>query len=116
MELEKTLRMNILFSFYKNLLTDKQAEYLADYYEEDYTLAEIAANHEVSRQAVYDSIKRSEKLLKDYERKLRLIEDFEERKRIIGQIKLHLKDHYPKDKKINKLLNEIILDTKREEN
>lgn len=116
MELEKTVRMNILFSFYKELLTVKQAQYMADYYEEDYTLAEIAANNNVSRQAIYDSIKRTEESLLAYEEKLQLVEEFEERKRVLTQIREHLKNHYPTDDTLNKLLNEIIQDTKREEN
>ena len=116
MELEKTVRMNILFSFYKELLTVKQAQYMADYYEEDYTLAEIAANNGVSRQAIYDSIKRTEESLLDYEEKLQLVEEFEERKKVLQQIRTHLKDNYDADEKLNDLLSEIIQDTIREEN
>ncbi|MDN6196315.1 MAG: YlxM family DNA-binding protein, partial [Atopostipes suicloacalis] len=80
MDLEKTLRMNRLFSFYQALLTEKQAQYMSDYYEEDYTLAEIAENSNVSRQAIYDSIKRTEESLIKYEEKLQLVKEFEERK------------------------------------
>lgn len=115
MELEKTLRMNVLFSFYRELLTDKQAQYLSDYYEEDYTLAEIANNYEVSRQAVYDSIKRTEKALENYEEKLQLVKEFEERKKRIKAIQAYFNKNYPKDPKLNKMLEEMILDTRREE-
>lgn len=116
MELEKTVRMNILFSFYRNLLTDKQAQYMADYYEEDYTLAEIAENNNVSRQAIYDSIRRTEESLLDYEEKLQLVEEFEARKKILRKIRAHLKENYETDQKLINLLNEIIQDTIREEN
>ena len=116
MELEKTVRMNILFSFYRELLTVKQAQYMADYYEEVYTLAEIAANNGVSRQAIYDSIKRTEENLLDYEEKLQLVEEFEERKKVLQQIRTHLKENYDADEKLNDLLSEIIQDTIREEN
>lgn len=116
MELEKTVRMNILFSFYRELLTDKQVQYMADYYEEDYTLAEIAANHGVSRQAIYDSIKRTEESLKDYEEKLELVKEFEERKRVLEQIREYFDRHYPTDNELYNMLNKIIQDTKREEN
>lgn len=116
MELEKTVRMNILFSFYRELLTDKQVQYMADYYEEDYTLAEIAANHGVSRQAIYDSIKRTEESLKDYEEKLELVKEFEERKRVLEQIREYFDRHYPTDTELYNMLNKIIQDTKREEN
>lgn len=116
MELEKTLIMNSLFSFYGKLLTPKQAQYMSDYYEEDYTLAEIAANHGVSRQAVYDSIKRAEEMLIDYESKLHLVQEFEQRKEVLSKMRKHLSEHYSEDEILNTLLNEIIQDTLREEN
>ena len=53
MEIEKTNRMNTLFEFYASL-------------------AEIAEEFNVSRQAVYDNIKRTEKVLEGYEEKLHL--------------------------------------------
>ena len=40
------------------------------YYGEDYSLGEIAEEFEVSRQAVYDNIRRSAQLLEDYEQEL----------------------------------------------
>ena len=116
MELEKTLRMNLLFSFYGKLLTPKQAAYMADYYEEDYTLAEIADNHQVSRQAVYDSLKRTEKALLAYEKQLRLVEEFEHRREILKEIKDYLEDNYGEDPKLNELIDKIIQDETREEN
>lgn len=115
MELEKTLRMNTLFSFYRKLLTDKQAQYLSDYYEEDYSLVEIAENYAVSRQAIYDSIKRTEKSLKDYEEKLQLVKEFEERQNKIREIKDYLSQSYPNDQELQAMLDDLILDRKREE-
>ena len=41
--------------------------YIELYYADDYSLAEIAEEFGVSRQAVYDNIKRTEKILEDYE-------------------------------------------------
>ena len=116
MELEKTIQMNILFSFYGALLTDKQATYMAEYYEEDYTLAEIAANHDVSRQAIYDSIKRTEELLIEYEDKLQLIKDFNRRNEAINKLHEHLEEHYKEDAELRTFVNEIIQDSIREEN
>ena len=116
MELEKTVQMNMLFSFYGALLTPKQAQYMSDYYEEDYTLAEIAANYEVSRQAVYDSIKRVEDILINYEEKLQLIAEFEERKETLEKIRQYIEDSYGNDETLNKLINDIIQDSTREGN
>ena len=72
MTLEKTLRMNQLFGFYQSLLTAKQQDMLSLYYEEDYSLAEIAEDGQVSRQAVYDSIRRGGEALERYEEELGL--------------------------------------------
>lgn len=70
MELEEILEISVLFNYYKNLLSGKQKEYLADYLEDDLSLSEIAKNHEVTRQAVYDNIRRGTKLLHEYEEKI----------------------------------------------
>ncbi|EPE61647.1 putative helix-turn-helix family protein [Exiguobacterium sp. S17] len=79
MSLEKTNRMNYLFDFYQALLTPKQRNYMSLYYLDDYSLGEIAEEFEVSRQAVYDNIKRTEAMLEQYEEKLALFEKFEQR-------------------------------------
>jgi len=85
--IEKTLRINALFDFYKDLLTEKQRDYMYDYYDEDLSLGEIAEGYGVSRQAVYDNIKRTEMILEDYESKLHLLEQFELRQSLIEKIK-----------------------------
>ena len=81
--LEKTTRMNYLFDFYQSLLTPKQRSYMSLYYLDDFSLGEIAEEYEVSRQAVYDNIKRTEAMLEEYEEKLMLFKKFQERKKII---------------------------------
>lgn len=86
MELEKTNRMNALFEFYAALLTDKQMNYIELYYADDYSLAEIAEEFAVSRQAVYDNIKRTEKILEDYEMKLHMYSDYIVRSQIMEEI------------------------------
>ena len=93
MEIEKTNRMNALFEFYAALLTDKQMNYIELYYADDYSLAEIAEEFGVSRQAVYDNIKRTEKILEDYEMKLHMYSDYIVRSHIFDQIL----ERYPED-------------------
>ena len=93
MEIEKTNRMNALFEFYAALLTDKQMNYIELYYADDYSLAEIAEEFGVSRQAVYDNIKRTEKILEDYEMKLHKYSDYIVRSQIFDQIL----ERYPED-------------------
>ncbi len=64
MEIEKANHMNAIFEFYAALLTDKQMNYIELYYADDYSLAGIAEEFSVSRQAVYDNIKRTERFWK----------------------------------------------------
>ena len=65
MAIEKTNRINALFEFYEPLLTEKQMTYIELYYRDDYSLGEIAENYQVSRQAVYDNIKRTKRFWKN---------------------------------------------------
>lgn len=97
MELEKTNQMNSLFDFYGALLTDKQQEYMQLYYGDDFSLGEIADEFNVSRQAIYDNIKRTEKILIEYEEKLNLFKKFSETNTIIDQLEEYVTAHYPKD-------------------
>lgn len=62
--------------FYGELLTQKQFEVLDYYYNQDYSLKEIAEYMDISRQGVRDFIKRGEKQLADFENKLHLAEKF----------------------------------------
>ncbi|MBT2756043.1 putative DNA-binding protein [Mesobacillus foraminis] len=88
--LEKTTRMNYLYDFYQALLTPKQQSYMSLYYLDDYSLGEIAEEYDVSRQAVYDNIKRTEAMLEEYEEKLMLFQKFQERKNLIARMKENL--------------------------
>ncbi|GKU82444.1 putative DNA-binding protein [Niallia sp. NCCP-28] len=85
--LEKTTRMNYLYDFYQSLLTPKQRSYMSLYYLDDYSLGEIADEYDVSRQAVYDNIKRTEAMLEEYENKLLLLQKFQERTALLLQMK-----------------------------
>lgn len=78
--LEKTTRYNALFDFYDQLLTEKQQTFMKYYYQDNFSLSEIADLVQISRQAVNEHIKRAEVCLEDYESKLKLLEKFEMRK------------------------------------
>lgn len=78
--LEKTTRINGLYDFYAPLLTEKQRTFLQYYYQDNYSLGEIAEEFGVSRQAIYEHIKRAEHCIEDYEHKLKLNEKFEKRR------------------------------------
>jgi predicted DNA-binding protein YlxM (UPF0122 family) len=67
MEIGEFMEVAVLMGYYKNLLSDRQMEYMVKHFEEDYSLSEIAKEYEVSRQAVHDNIKRGIIVLKEYE-------------------------------------------------
>ncbi len=86
MSLEKLLYMNELFSVYQHLLTDKQQVMLSLYYEEDYSLAEIAEHYGISRQGVHDNIRRGEEALTFYEQTLQIIHKRKQRIQVLEQM------------------------------
>ena len=88
--MEKNVEVSILCQLYGNLLTNKQYEFLNDYYNNDLSLSEIAENNNITRQAVRDIIKKGEKKLFEYEEKLLFM------KRTLNQ-----------EKKIEKVLEEL---------
>lgn len=85
MGLEKTTRMNYLFDFYQELLTPKQRSYMELYYLDDHSLGEIAEAYDITRQAVYDNIRRTEAMLEEYEHKLQLFEKFQKRQQLVKE-------------------------------
>ncbi|BAC13486.1 putative DNA-binding protein [Oceanobacillus iheyensis] len=104
--LDKTTRINYLFDFYQELLTPKQRNYMEMYYLEDYSLGEISELFQVSRQAVYDNIKRTEAMLESYEEKLHLYSKFEQRVKLLEKLKLmttdkHVHEHIQKLKDLD---------------
>lgn len=84
--LERTNRINMLFDFYGPLLTGKQQSILSLYYQDNFSLGEIAAEFEVSRQAIYEHLKRAEQALADYESKLGLAEQYARRSSLAVQL------------------------------
>ncbi|NLT95759.1 MAG: putative DNA-binding protein [Clostridia bacterium] len=84
--LEKRDYLILLFDFYSALLTEKQRLIFDLYYQDDLSLGEIAEQLNISRQAVYDIIKRSENILEDYENKLKLVKKFQNNKEKLQQV------------------------------
>lgn len=79
-------RMALLFDFYGALLTPRQQELIRAYYLEDLSLAEIADEGGVSRQAVHDLIKRSENALQEYEEKLGFVREYQQRQAVAARL------------------------------
>lgn len=106
--MEKRFEIPFLVDCYGSLLTDNQKEILELYYESDLSLGEIAENRGKSRQAVHDLLKRSEKLLYDYESKLHYLKKELKAREIKGQIEKILNDKDVDKNKVNECLNDVL--------
>ena len=73
---KRTFEMTFLLDFYGELLTEKQREYMEYYYNEDFSLAEIARLGGITPQGVRDAILRGEATLRETEAKTGLIARF----------------------------------------
>ena len=69
---EKNLNIGYLLDFYGELLPDRKRSVMEMYYNEDFSLSEIADEIGISRQGVRDIIKKSEDELYFFEDKLGL--------------------------------------------
>lgn len=76
MKMNEILEQALLYDFYGELLTSHQKEIYEQFVLEDFSLSEIAEDAGISRQGVHDLIKRCNKTLEGYEKKLHLVEKF----------------------------------------
>ena len=74
--MEKLAEMALLVDFYGPLLTEKQQNVWDLHYQQDLSLAEIAEAEHISRQAIHDLLRRTERILTEYEDKLGLVQRF----------------------------------------
>ena len=72
--MEKNLEYIQLYEIYGQMLTARMQDIFEQYYYSDLSLREIAANNNISYQAVNDSIKKSEKQLLEYEKNIKALE------------------------------------------
>ena len=75
---EKNMRLAYLIDFYIDLLDSHSAGILKAYYDDDLSLAEIAAGEGISRQGIRHIIKKSEEQLLFLEEKLGLAKRYSE--------------------------------------
>lgn len=85
--MEQFVRTILLLDFYGQLLTERQQHACRLYYEENFSLAEIAEELSISRQAVHDTLRRAGLALEGFEEKLKLVERFEEQQRELRRLK-----------------------------
>ena len=92
-------RMAMLYDFYGELLTEKQKAVITQHFLNDLSLNEVAIEHNITRQAVLDMIRRTEKLLLQYEDKLQLVKKYLVRKEKVSDVLKRL-DALGNDEKI----------------
>lgn len=84
--MEKIVEQGLLYDFYGELLTDHQKQVYEAAVYHDMSLGEIAEDFGISRQGVFDLIKRCDKTLQGYEEKLKLIQKFDNIKTTVEEI------------------------------
>ena len=84
--MEKMVRQALLYDFYGELLTEHQKSIYADIVLNDLSYSEVARDEGISRQGVYDLVKRCDRILEEYESKLLLVEKFLDTKERVSRI------------------------------
>ena len=107
--MEKKVEVSILCQIYGKLLTEKQYEFIDDYYNNDLSLSEIAENNNITRQAVRDVIKKGENKLFEFEEKLLIMKKMQKQEKQIQNIieELNKINDTSSDKKIEKILDNV---------
>ena len=104
--MEEFVKQTFLYDFYGELRTKRQRQVYESVVLEDYSLSEVAQELGISRQGVFDMIKRCNKTLEEYEKKLHLVEKFLYIRRKVHQIHLLTEKYGAED--IAKISNEIL--------
>ncbi|WP_220738701.1 YlxM family DNA-binding protein [Leuconostoc miyukkimchii] len=108
MNFKEKNHINALFGFYGELLTTKQQDYLRYYFEDDFSIVEIAEVEVVSRQAVSDNIKRGIDQLVKYEQVLHLQANFEARSKIEIAVQDYIAVYYNEDVRLKELVSQLM--------
>lgn len=85
--MEKIVEQTLLYDFYGELLTEHQRNVYEDVVFNDLSYSEVAEARKISRQGVHDLIKRCNRILEDYERKLKLVQKFLKMKEKVEEIR-----------------------------
>jgi len=94
-----------LVNIYGGLLTENQRNMLSLFYDSDCSLAEIAEQYNISRQAVRDTIKKAEASLLNAEEKLGILAKMKRINLIVKECKSNLSVD---DISMHKALDEIV--------
>ena len=92
---ESTVERTMLFDFFGELLTEKQKQYYDLHYNADLSLAEIAEQEGISRQGVWDIIRRAEATLRRAEERTGLVRRFRELQDTVSEMEAKLDELLP---------------------
>ena len=107
--MDKKIEISILCQIYGKLLTEKQYNFIDDYYNNDLSLSEIADNYGITRQAARDNIKKGENKLFEYEEKLGIMKMTIRNEKTIEDVLMQINSIQTdySDKKIAKILENV---------
>ena len=91
-QMEKFVRQSLLYDFYGELLTQTQKSIYEDVVMNDLSYSELAREYGISRQGVFDMMKRCDKKLEDFEKKLKLVEKFENAREKVATIQTEIQN------------------------
>lgn len=108
--MEKNVTVSILLDLYGKILTEKQQDVLDLYYNENLSLAEIAEEIGITRQAVHDCIAKGEKKLFNLEEKLGIMKKIEKQEVQLQKILSELSEIQVKDsdEQINNIIENVV--------
>lgn len=101
--MEKIVEQGILYDFYGELLTKHQRKIYEDAICNDLSISEIASEEGISRQGVFDLLKRVNKSLEGYEEKLHLVQRFRTIEELVQQI-----NEITNQEEVRQLSNQIL--------
>ena len=84
--MDEILEQTLLYDFYGELLTEHQQKIYEDVVFNDLSYSEVAKEQGISRQGIYDLIKRINRILAGYEEKLHLVEQFLKARQLASRI------------------------------
>lgn len=90
--IEERIELSMLYDFYGALLKENQQRIFEASILEDYNFSEIAQEEGITRQGVYDIVKRVTRQLKLYEEKMGLVEKFREQKKLVEKLRDKLEE------------------------
>ena len=88
--MERLSERGLLYDFYGELLTKHQQNIYSEIVFNDLSLGEVSEAEGISRQGIFDLVKRCDKLLEGYEEKLKLIEKFNLIKTQVSELNVYI--------------------------